>query len=311
MQYKLTLFICSTLSLIASSAMANTNERSFIAGKISTGMSLGVLNGETKEFVYESSDGSKNSQLDWKYNNAAVVKGSIDWDIVRWLSVGASGWTTLASNGGNKMDDYDWLVDGQKQWSDHSWHPNTRLNYANAFDLNVNGWILNQPNYRLGLQTGYQENRFSFTAIGGYHNYDNGADIGTFANKLGIGYQQHFKIPYVGLIGNYRYKNLEAGGKFRYSGWVHSSDTDQHYMANKTFNASIHNQDYYALSANLGYYLTNNAKAYIESNWSHISNKKGKLTQNDRSENSITHYTNASGISNKNFMTSIGLMYTF
>ena len=305
MQYKLTLFICSTLSLIASSAMANTNERSFILGKVSTGMSLGVLNGEAKEYVYNPENGKKVSQLDWKYNNAAVVKGSIDWDIMRWLSVGASGWTTIAGNGGQKMDDYDWLTEGQKQWSHHSWHPDTRLNYANAFDLNVSGWILNQPNYRLGLQAGYQENRYSFTAIGGSYNYDNGKNVGEMSYKPTIGYQQHFKTPYIGLIGNYRYKDLEVGGKFRYSNWVNSADKDQHYRMQKTYTSSIDGQEYYALSANIGYYLTSHAKAYIEGNWSHMVNKKGTL------EDSTSSVDDAAGIEHKNFMTSIGLMYTF
>ncbi len=29
--------------------------------------------------------------------------------------------------------------------------PDTQLNYANEFDLNIKGWLLNEPNYRLGL----------------------------------------------------------------------------------------------------------------------------------------------------------------
>ena len=45
------------------------------------------------------------------------------------------------------------------------------LYYANEFDLNIKGWLLNEPNYRLGLMAGYQESRYSFTARGGSYIY--------------------------------------------------------------------------------------------------------------------------------------------
>ena len=45
------------------------------------------------------------------------------------------------------------------------------LNFANEFDLNIKGWLLNQPDYQLGLMAGYRENRYSFTAKGGSYIY--------------------------------------------------------------------------------------------------------------------------------------------
>ena len=313
MQYKIQLLLGSTLLLIAASTMAECScQRSFKLGKVTTSIDLGVINGEANEFVYDgASDGSKLSQLDWKYNNVAVIKHAIGWDIGRWLSLDASGWTTIKSNGGQKMDDYDWMVEGQKQWSEHSWHPDTRLNYANAFDLNISGWILNQPNYRLGLQAGYQENRYSFTAVGGFYSYLNGEYIGEFDYLPAISYQQHFKMPYVGLVGSYRYKDLELGGKFKYSGWVNGSGTDQHYDRQLTFNDFARQQDYYAISLNVGYHLNNHARAYIEGDWNRIINKKGNTTAYNNEDGSTESYLTSSGIAHENFMTSIGLSYTF
>lgn len=65
------------------------------------------------------------------------------------------------------MVDRDWMDSSNPgTWTDESRHPDTQLNYANEFDLNIKGWLLNEPNYRLGLMAGYQESRYSFTARG-------------------------------------------------------------------------------------------------------------------------------------------------
>ncbi len=41
------------------------------------------------------------------------------------------------------------------------------------------------------------------------------------------------KMPYIGLTGSYRYEDFELGGTFKYSGWVESSDNDEHYDPGK------------------------------------------------------------------------------
>ncbi|MCL2900339.1 omptin family outer membrane protease [Brenneria tiliae] len=301
---------------VAFAAAADAGDALFTAEKVSGEIGLGTLSGKTKERVYDvDAGGRKVSQLNWKYNNAAIVKGSLDWDLIPWLSVGASGWTTIASRGGY-MDDTDWLDENQKEWTDQSRHPNTRLNYANEFDINVKGWLLNEPAYRLGVMAGYQESRYSFKSTGGTYNYTDEEtglpDIGSFpADIKGIGYKQRFKMPYVGLAGSYRYENLEFGGAFKYSGWVRTSDNDEHYLTNTTFRAKIKNQNYYSLAGNAGYYVTPNAKVYVEGIWSRTTNKKGSLSANDRDQGTTNSAENSSGIESYNFMTTVGLKYAF
>lgn len=85
---------------------------------------------------------------------------------------------------------------------------------------------------------GYQESRYSFTARGGSYIYSSEEgfrdDIGSFPNgERAIGYKQRFKMPYIGLTGSYRYEDFELGGTFKYSGWVESSDNDEHYDPGK------------------------------------------------------------------------------
>lgn len=315
MRLKILMIVLSTS--IAFSSQAATESDIFPSKTVSTDISLGTLSGKTKERVYDpAAGGRKVSQLDWTYNNAAIIKGALNWDVMPWFSVGASGWTTLDSRGSN-MVDRDWNDDSRPGiWTDKSRHPNTRLNYANEFDLNIKSWILNEPNYRFGLMTGYQESRYSFIAKGGtYIDSENDGfrnDIGAFANgKSVIGYKQRFKMPYIGLTGSYRYDNFEFGGTFKYSGWVRASDNDEHYLKSTTFRYKANNQNYYSVAANAGYYVTPNAKVYVEGTWNRITNKKANMSSYDKSKNAILLYKNAGGIESYNFVASAGLIYSF
>lgn len=298
-------------------AFAGVGDNSvFTPGSFTSDIGLGSLSGKTRERVYDpDSVGHKNSQLNWKYSNAAIIKGSLDWDLISWISIGASGWTTIASRGGY-MDDTDWLDESQKAWTDQSRHPDTRLNYANEFNFNVKGWLLNEPTYRFGMMAGYQESRYSFKASGGSFNYtdeDTGlSDIGTFpAGSAVIGYKQRFKMPYIGLVGSYRYERFEFGGSFKYSGWMRASDNDEHYLTDTTFRANIKNQKFYSLAGNAGYYLTPNAKIYLEGVWNRTINNKGSLSVNDYGKGKKSSAENSSGIESYSFMTTVGLKYSF
>ncbi|WP_312118862.1 omptin family outer membrane protease [Kosakonia cowanii] len=126
-----------------------------------TTLSLGTLSGTAKERVYDTDEGGRKvSQLDWRYRHAVVVQGSIEWPVQSWLTVGASGWTTVAHSG-SKMDDYDWQQASQTRWIDHSSHPHTWLNFANQWDLHLTGWLVHQPDWRLGVMGGYRQSRTS------------------------------------------------------------------------------------------------------------------------------------------------------
>ncbi|ENK6897016.1 omptin family outer membrane protease [Escherichia albertii] len=302
------------------STQASEHGLSFTPEKISANISLGTLSGQTKERVYLSEEGGrKASQLNWKYNNAAIIKGGLNWDLLPRVSVGASGWTTLAHRGSN-MVDRDWL-DATKPstWTDESKHPDTRLNFANEFDLNIKGWLLNQPGYRVGVMVGYQESRYSFTAKGGSYIYSSeeggGRDeIGSFPDgERAIGYKQRFKMPYIGLTGSYRYDDFEFAGEFKYSCWVKASDNDEHYNPEKriTYRSNVNRQNSYSVSLNTGYYITPEAKLYVEGIWSRITNKKGDTSLYARDLNISEHSKNGAGIENYNFMTTAGLKYYF
>ncbi|UZE24791.1 omptin family outer membrane protease [Pseudomonas sp. B21-056] len=305
-------FIVATIATVAFPVAADSTGHLYTDEKVTLGINAGVLSGQTHERVYEPEEGGRKvSQLDWKYSNAAVIKGSLDWNVLPWMSLGASGWTTITSTDGYMNDD-DWVDASQSQWTDRSVHPDTTLRYANEFDLNFKGWLLNEPAYRLGLMAGYQERRFSFTSKGGSFSYNNGAYTGEFpADVTIIGYKQHFKTPYVGLAGGYRYKRFDMAGAFKYSRWASATDVDEHYLADKTFVGKTKHQQYYSLGANLGYFMSANTNVFVESTWSRTRNKKGNLTLKSRSDNYRESYDDSAGIESSSVMTTIGLKHVF
>ncbi|ELO4999912.1 omptin family outer membrane protease [Escherichia coli] len=313
MQLKLLVMVLS--APLAFNALATA----FTPDKLSTELNLGTLSGQTKERVYDPEEGGRKiSQLNWKYSNAAIIKGTINWEPLPILSVGASGWTTFSHKGGN-MVDRDWNNEYIPDiWTDESRHPDTRLNFANEFDLNIKGWLVNEPDYRLGLIAGYQESRYSFTARGGSYIYSSEEGfrdaVGSFPDReRAIGYKQHFKMPYIGLTGSYRYEDFELGGIFKYSSWVDSFDNDEHYSPDKriSYHSKVKNQNYYSVAVNAGYYITPDAKVYIEGTWNRITNKKGNTSLYNRNDNSSEYYKNIAGIESYNFITTAGLKYSF
>jgi omptin len=305
-------FIIMTLASVSFAATADNTDSLYTSERLTLGINMGVLSGQAKERVYFPEEGGrKASQLNWEYSNAAVIKGSLDWDVLPWVSVGASGWTTITSKDGH-MEDYDWMDARQSQWSDRSVHPDTTLQYANEFDLHLTGWLINQPAYRFGLMAGYQESRLSFRARGGSYDYNNGADIGEIpAGVVVIDYKQRFKTPYVGLVGSYRYQRFDMEGALKYSRWVSATDFDEHYLADKNFVGKTKRQHYYSLVGNLGYFVTDNTKLFVEGAWSRMRNKKGSVDLSSRSDDYRETFADSAGIENSNVMMTLGLKHMF
>jgi len=284
----------------------------FSPESLAVSASAGMLSGKSHEMVYDEATGRKISQLDWKIKNVAILKGDITWDAYSFLTLNARGWTSLASGSGH-MDDYDWMNEIQSSWTDHSSHPATNVNYANEYDLNVKGWILQGDNYKAGVTAGYQETRFSWTATGGTYNYDNGAYQGNFpAGERGIGYSQRFSMPYIGLAGQYRFNDFEFNALFKFSDWVRAHDNDEHYMRDLTFREKTTDSRYYGASVDAGYYVTPHAKVFAEFTYSSYEEGKGGtqiIDTNTGDSGSIGG--DAAGISNHNYTITAGLQYRF
>lgn len=302
-----------TLALISSSIIFsyNTNAADYRINGLSASTSLGVLSGKAQEYVYYPNTDRKLSQLDWRIKNAPIINGEINYNFVDWLSLVGRGWVTLAKNTAS-MDDYDWLNPYQKNWTHWSHHENTHLNYANEFDLSLRAWILQKQNYKLGVAAGYQRNSFSWQANGGCYQYDNGKDVGCFpSNEPGIGYQQKFSTPYVGLTGKYSIGSFEFNTFLKFSNWVSARDHDEHYARNLTFNEYGNNPKYYAAIINSGYFLTKNTKIFVEASYAQYTNTRADTEIIDNDTGQHIYDNDSSGLSNKNYTVALGLQYLF
>lgn len=308
MKNKIVMLALTSLSLTFS-LDAYSSDDSWNGVSLST--SLGVLSGKAHEYVYYPDTASKLSQLDWRIKNAAIIKGELNYDFLAWLSLNGRGWTTLAKNKA-AMDDYDWLNPNRATWTDWSHHDNTHLNYANELDMSLRTWLMQKQNYKFGLATGYQWDSFSWRATGGCYQYNSGAYTGCFpGDQPGIGYQQKFGTPYVGLAGKYFINNFEFSALLKFSDWVSARDYDEHYARNLTFKERGNNSRYYAATIHSGYVLTHNTKIFVEASYNHYSNGRAdtEIIDNDTGE----HYysSNSAGLSNQNYTIALGLQYLF
>lgn len=302
-------------------AETNNYWTKFTPKDISTSLSGGILNGgkAREQVLYE---GDKYSQLDWEMKDAPIVKADLSWQFLPWLSFNAKGWTTLSSNK-TTMNDYDWL-DGENRnlITDWSHHPSTKLKYANEFDLNFQGTILNHPALKVKGVVGYQENRFSWNASGGSFNYSEKDEEGDYIPDSAqsiegeftpgeslIGYQQKFSAPYFGLSGQYIYKDFEVNGLVKYSPWAKAKDFDNHYARSFISTNKAKNTDYYGAMVNVGYNVIPGTKLFTEFNWNEYKLGKGKTWQDVDGEQSYSGATG--GISNKHYTVSIGVNHSF
>ena len=282
---------------------------------LSLNASLGYLGGESKEFVYYQ--GQQVSRLDWKLNNAAIIKAEFNYDALPWLSVNARGWTTQASGSGH-MNDYDWQDLDSSQYTDSSSSP-ARVNEANEFDLSLRFWALNQPSWKLGAMAGYQESRTSWLASGGTYDYagsDANGDYdpnaprerGSFdPGKPAVGYRQVWKAPYIGLAGYYAWEQLEFSGLLKYSHWVDADDHDVHYMTGATSTTGADNSELWAGVVNAGYWVTEHAKVFTEASYTYYPNKHGDEQQWD--EDGYSNRQGGGGLQSRAWSVTAGVQY--
>lgn len=132
-------------------------------------------------------------------------------------------------------------------------------------------------------------------------------------NDRGISYKQRFGVAYAGLVGMYRYQNIEINGQVRYSPWVRARDNDEHYDRQFTYRDEANNADYYAAMVDVGYYVTPNAKVFAEFSWTRYDEGKGstEIRDNLLGGPSLYVHGDAAGIENENYVFAVGLQYRF
>ncbi|GAB3991597.1 hypothetical protein GCM10029978_120920 [Actinoallomurus acanthiterrae] len=123
---------------------------------------------------------------------------------------------------------------------------------------------------------------------------------------IGNGY-----VVYIGSVSIAKV-NIQQLHYHQHSGGT-SSITDEDTVVKKriTYRSKVKDQNYYSVAVNAGYYVTPNAKVYVEGAWNRVTNKKGNTSLYDHNDNTSDYSKNGAGIENYNFITTAGLKYTF
>ncbi|MCL9780188.1 omptin family outer membrane protease [Vibrio sp. S4M6] len=281
-------------------------------GNVTFEGSLGVLNGSSTELVYESS-GRKLSQLDWEIEDVPIIKLGIIWDVESDLTLQGRIWSVLTSNGDAHMEDRDWQDANQSSPTDISIHPDTKLRHAFEIDLNSIYWFVQQVNYKVGLLSGYQYNEFKWDGIGGTFSYNNGANVGSFADVVVIDYKQQYSVFYLGLAGEYTLgSRSEFATSVKWSPWVYAKDVDNHYLRNLRFyDDSNELSNFVSLSVNYGYRFSSQTKIYAEYVYTKYFEARADTTTVNTSTGATSFSPNAAGLDNEHSTVSIGLNYLF
>ena len=284
------------LSLVAGTAFAEPSDYlpNFTADSFSASASLGILGGEAKEMVYYTEpglEGKKMSQLDWKIKNVPILKLNLSWDPYSFLTLNARGWISLTSRGRSFMRDQDWLVEDYYRDEDDpdddmgcpdcvtgeahfiSESPNTKVKYAYEFDINAKVWVVPLETFKAGITFGYQQERFKWAAAGGWFSYCDGTLNGDFGSDPVVNYKQRFSTPYVGLAAQFRWKDFEINGVFKFSDWVTAKDRDDHPLRPMLSFEKANNMRYYGFA---GYHVIKNGMLFVEFNYN-----KYRLTKAD------------------------------
>lgn len=159
---------------------------------LSVDLSIGVMNGEANEVVYNP-NGSVLSHLIWTFDNVVVLNGNLNYKW-NWLNFGVKGRVNITDD--STMDDFDFpgAICGISGPFCQSHHENTSVERALMLDLYAGAELLRVGQFGLQGVIGYKWEHNSWSARGGVSNYTL-----PFPNIPVISYEQWWEAPYFGL----------------------------------------------------------------------------------------------------------------
>ena len=316
---KLTLALAGALSacaLNATAAQANTYmftdpPKRELDANTQLSISMGWLQGKTSEFVYKP-DTTTLSQLDWHIKPTPIAKVALSWDAGHYLTFGLNGWTTFSPQE-SEMDDYDWKDADKNTWSDHSFHPNTTLHYANSLESSLTAWLVRNDSFRFGLVAGYQISTYSWSAMGGQYSYDNGQHSGNFADdKKVASVKQRYDLPYVGLSTSFRKGDVEWSASAKYSNAAKGQLDDAHYLKGIDFQDRVEKGTFYAATLSVAHYTGPRTKMFAELGWNYYEEARGQGTvTNANTKAQSKSALSGVGMSHQDYNVTFGLQYLF
>jgi len=220
--------------------------------------SMGVLNGEAKEHVYDYDTGSRRalSRLDWDLKN--IVMGGFNGSVrvMDKLTLNAGFWTAL-TQGSGEMDDYDWLNESSSDWTHYSLSE-VDITEGVLFDLNMAWDLIAWDQGVARVMAGYKYNKWSWEDHGVYLLYPEYGYVPEpqYGENM-IDYTQELNIPYIGGSVDWSpLSDLTLSGYAVYSPIVSANDRDDHKARTLLFTETFDDGDLLGLGIEARYVFT-------------------------------------------------------
>lgn len=269
--------------------------------------SLGLLNGQAGEYVYDR--GHTLSELLWDLSGLVMGGLQGSWRIGRHWSVNAGLWTAL-NRGDGEMTDTDWRLFGFDEWTDYS-RSEVEVLTALAFDINIGFRLLTRRTFSLTAVAGYKQDEWEWTdsAQEFIYSEEGFRDVrGHFGGISAIDYEQSFRIPYVGLQAD-----GSAGTRFHWQVYLLGSTLasaearDHHILRELHFEDSFKELTFIALGIAAGFDLKERLRLSAELHAQHIPESPGDGIIVELDE----PYPGGAGIAHDSAMLSLTLAWRF
>ena len=284
-------------------------EATLFAGQFS----LGLLNGEANEHVYdyETADGSRRqlSRLDWDLKSVAMggFNGSVR--LMKKLTLNGGAWVAL-TEGDGEMDDYDWLDTGSTDWTHYSLS-DVDVTDGSIFDLNVAWDLVEWEGLTARVCVGYKQDEWKWEDHGVYLLYpENGYVPEYLFGENMINYKQRFQIPYLGASADWARGNFTVSGRLMWSPAVAADDWDEHVARTLRFHETFDGGDLLGLGLEARYDFTEGffQGAFLTAavDYQQIDLIVGDMEIEDYSTGETGSDTDVAGIENSYAVVSVG-----
>lgn len=305
------LMVSSGSSLAADAAAA-----SFDDGRFSFSGSIGLMNIDAKEYVYEGSH--KVSQLNWEskgvvlYTGTALAELTPDWSVKATIDIG--------TNGDGHMVDYDWIAPnyvntGMDGWSDRSISPDTRLAHYFAGSIEIGRRLYSDEQKSFGINAGFKYSDVKWDAYGGSYIYSALTPrdtIGEFDDgERVISYRQKIPVIFAGIDGATSFDRFTLSGGAKGGFTFGINDIDDHWLRSLRFYDDMDAAPVVMLNVEAAYHLTDAASLFVAGSYEKVFRKRGEMSVTETTSGLKDGSKDAAGASYQTMAVRVGLKASF
>ncbi|MDD4871549.1 MAG: omptin family outer membrane protease [Kiritimatiellae bacterium] len=276
--------------------------------------SVGLLNGEARELVYDFESGRrrKASELIWDLKSLYMIGGVVSANICNWFNVNLGIWTAVNEGNGN-MVDYDWVLDtpnapSPNDWTDRSFS-DVKVTEATVFDLNASIIMFNWQDIVFRGIIGFKQDSWEWEDSGQDYVYSSLSfrdTTGSFEGQNVINYDQTFTVPYLGISANGPLGPVNIGVYLLYSSAVSAEDNDFHVLRGIHFTEKFSSGDYIAMGINTTYHISDQLFVSGAIDYQSIPEINGDMELTDPNGETQS-YSNTAGIQHNSTMFSVSI----